>query len=47
MRSCRGKEKQGFMATLHIRAATDGAKTTLDMAALGKKQVKKKYHRNS
>jgi hypothetical protein len=29
------------MATLHTRAATDGAKTTLDMAALGMETSKK------
>ena len=34
MPSCGGK-KQGFMAIVHTRAATDGAKTTLDVSALG------------
>jgi hypothetical protein len=40
MRSYGGK-KQGFMATLHTCAATDGAKTTFDMAALGMETSKK------
>jgi hypothetical protein len=35
--------EQDFMATLHTRtrAATDGAKTTLDMAVLGMEPSKK------
>jgi hypothetical protein len=37
------EKTSGFMATLHTRAATDGANTTLDMAALGMETSKKKY----